>query len=147
MTVVYVIGNGRTSLTFADGPGIRLDSIHDAFRGPFLCRPGMLFGFAVDNGPLLQSDLHLHRKGVARSVDGSTLRLTTAQRDGLSFVVAASAAPRAVIVRVVVTNHRSGHVFLRMVLPKISGVVTPGLPRRSDGRGSAGDGRDRPSDR
>ena len=131
---MHVIGNGRTSLTFADRPGIGLVCIDDALRGPFLSRPGMLFEFAVNNGPLLQSDHDLHLECVARSVDGSTLRLTTAQRDDLSFVVAASAAPRAVIVRVVVTNHSSGHVFLRMVLPKISGVVTPGL--RADRMGA-----------
>lgn len=130
------VSNGRTSLEFADGPGVSLVAIRDERTGyNMLPDPTMLFLFAVNNRTAYGSDAGLRVDGIARAADGSTLRImahTTAEStlnpaEHLAVSIAVSSHPAALIIRVTFTNTGAEHIsLLRTVLPRVHGITPKG---------------------
>ena len=128
---MLMIANEHVSITFADGQRVCLASIKDVATGhEYLTTPQKLFEFAVDNGPVRESDADLLISQVAWQ-DLSLVRIiakSTHTEEPLTFsiTVAVNAGAPAVVVQLQVTSTDTVPVFLRMVLPKISGLLPPG---------------------
>ena len=132
-----MIANEHVSITFADGTdcpdgqGVCLVSIKDVATGhEYMTTPQKLFEFAVDNGPVRESDADLCISQVVWQ-DPSRVRIIAQSKHPeepltFSITVAVNAGAPAVVVRLQVTSTGTVPVFLRTVLPKISGLLPPG---------------------
>ena len=135
---MLMIANEHVSITFADGQRVCLASIKDVVTGhEYMTTPQKLFEFAVDNGPVRESDADLLISQVAWQ-DPSRVRIiakSTHTEEPLTFsiTVAVNAGAPAVVVQLQVTSTDTVPVFLRMVLPKISGLLPPGGALRRRG--------------
>ena len=135
------VGNTQISLTFKleRGGGVSLLHIRDEAVGrDYLASAGsMLFEFASDNGLPRQSDTDLFVDDTALSPDGSelTIKAHAVHEPLLHFVITVKAQPGAavVLIGIHVTNTGAVNVFLRMVIPKIRNLVTPGSQARKSG--------------
>ena len=132
-----MIANEHVSITFPDGTdcpdgqGVCLVSIKDVATGhEYMTTPQKLFEFAVDNGPVRESDADLCISQVVWQ-DPSRVRIIAQSKHPeepltFSIAVAVNAGAPAVVVRLQVTSTGTVPVFLRTVLPKISGLLPPG---------------------
>jgi hypothetical protein len=108
-----------------------LVSIKDVATGhEYMTTPQKLFEFAVDNGPVRESDADLCISQVVWQ-DPSRVRIIAQSKHPeepltFSIAVAVNAGAPAVVVRLQVTSTGTVPVFLRTVLPKISGLLPPG---------------------
>jgi hypothetical protein len=114
--------------------GLELVGIMDLRRAgyptgyPWLSQPGMLFEFAVDNGTPRQSDTSLVVDSSSQAADGSVRVEAHAAADPVAFTISLAPHPTeaAVLVNLLVWNtDPAKEHFLRLVLPKIRGLVGP----------------------
>jgi hypothetical protein len=112
--------------------GIRLGRIFDVVaQRDYLPAPSMLFEFAANNGPAFQSDTGLSAVRYSQAVDGSALSVSARSNDqqiefGLSAAFASDSA--VALFQLTAKNLTPSPIFLRVVMPKIFGVNTPGDP-------------------
>jgi len=140
------VQNEDISLTFDLNSSLTLESILDLVTDhPFLKQPTFFFEFAANNGPAYQSNrgVAIDRFAEAASIDpttepGENSRLVVeahATQEPLAFTLTVFAPPGepAAILRLSVTNTGRQVLFLRMVLPKLRGITTPGDPNAAFG--------------
>jgi hypothetical protein len=124
------VRNSDLSLSFDLEDGVLLVSILDEVtHHEYLARPTALFEFAVNNGIQCPSDRGLIVERVTPAAGGGQLRIDTRARgEPLAIQIHLSTRPSkpVVIVRLIITNTGDRPTFLRTVLPKINGLVTPG---------------------
>ena len=129
--LMETVSNENLSLQF-DVPqsgGISIVSIRDEMTGrQYLPCPSMLFEFAVDNRQAYQSDTGVTVDGVSIGAAGSFSVIASALHEALAFrlTVSLAAGALAATVQLSVTNAKAGGdpIFLRVVMPKIRGLVT-----------------------
>ena len=124
------ISNSKISLDFDFSTGIRLVNISDRVlnRG-YLRAPTMLFEFAANNGPPQESDTGL-RVLTVEAVAGVSLKVASLSiaEPPLSFELQVTLEPDSAVAILQLSAFTSSEdpVFLRVVFPKIVGVVVPG---------------------
>ena len=137
-----IVQNENVSLSLESqvGEGIAISSIqdqvtHHEYLARDLTRPTPLFEFAVKDGTPQQSDSGIEVTQIASGAGGSLVINARARNEPLTFVITVSAdgGESAAVVRFAVKNTGEASVFLRMVVPKIRGLVAPGDPAKTMG--------------
>ena len=120
------VRNGNLSIGFDLSQGIAIDSIRDAAIGrEYLNSTSMLFEYAV-NGTVKESNTSLSVLTTVVASDGSSLSVVAF--DGqLTFELQVDLPPDgiAAVLRLSVTTVSESLLFVRVVMPKIFGLVTP----------------------
>ncbi len=112
--------------------GITLRRIFDVrAQRDYLPAPSMFFEFAVNNGPIFESHTGLTATLESEAPDGSALSISAISTDGLiAFNLTATLPPDlpVALFQLEAINLGFDTIFLRVVMPKIFGVRTPGHP-------------------
>jgi hypothetical protein len=122
--------NTSLRLDFDVSNGIAITRIFDVIGGrDYLLTPSPLFKFAANNGEAFTSDTGLNVYSVTPGF-GSFTVFAHSKDNQLDFVLTASLEPDspAATIQLMATNLTGSNMFLRMVLPCIQGVRTPGDP-------------------
>jgi hypothetical protein len=126
------IKNSIVLIDFDLTRGITLRRLFDVIaQRDYLPAPSMFFEFAVDNGPIFQSHTGLTAVLVSEAPDGSSLSISARSIDGkIAFNLTATLPPDlpVVLFELEAINLTPDPIFLRVVMPKIFGVRTPGHP-------------------
>lgn len=126
------VNNSNLLIDFDLTRGITLSRIFDVVaRRNYLPTPSMFFEFAVNNGPAFQSDTGLRASLHSEAADGSAVSILADTEDrSIGFGLTATLAPGSAVAvfELEAVNLTPEQIFLRVVMPKIFGVRTPGHP-------------------
>jgi hypothetical protein len=129
-TTVPIISNSKILLDFDFSRGISLLNISDPVaHRDYLRSPSMLFEFAANNGPPQESDTGLRVLTVEAADSASlTVAAVSVADPPLSFELQVTLAPdsAAATLQLTVFTSSEDPIFLRVVFPKIRGIVVPG---------------------
>src|SRR5271169_1066497 len=124
------VHNAQLSVDFDLSQGIAITGIHDVVMNrSYLKQSSLFFEFAIDNGPPMESDTGLSAGSPSEREDGSGFTVLTCTADGkfeFQLVATLAADENVAFFELTAINLTQSPIFLRVVLPKIHGVATPG---------------------